>query len=245
MRVLRRQEEEEDRSRAVQVARRRRLPLVLLRGAPAGRVDDRAAASRELVELLLRRPEVDQHHLPVGVEDDVLRLDVPVDDVALVKVRQRLQELEDVPPGGRFVGWLVMVSFRKGLPVQLLLDEAEGSKVCPLVDIPHDPRMAGRADRPQDVGLDVESFLGLREVGATGLLDDDFLTAVGLADIDGRHPALAQLADDFIAILPAFQSARNREGHAIRTPISSRTVSSPTLQRRSHRHLGARCGPCR
>src|SRR5712691_6578136 len=61
----------EDRAHAVQVARRRRLSEVLLGGPPARGVDD-GTGSSELMEFLLRRTEIDQHHLSASVEDDVL-----------------------------------------------------------------------------------------------------------------------------------------------------------------------------
>src|SRR6267143_1149357 len=77
LRVLGRQEKEEDRANAVQVARGRRLAEVLLRGPPARGVDDRAG-SLELMEFLLRRSEVDQHHLSSVVLDYVHKRDFPM-----------------------------------------------------------------------------------------------------------------------------------------------------------------------
>jgi hypothetical protein len=41
----------------------------------------------------LHQPEVHQHRLPVRANDDVLRLDVPVDDPLAVTVRQSAQQL--------------------------------------------------------------------------------------------------------------------------------------------------------
>src|SRR5205807_10493942 len=109
LRVLGRQKKEEDGAHAVQVARGRRLSEVLLRGSPARGVDD-GAGSLELVEFLLRRTEVDQHDFPMGVEDDVLGLDVSMDDVPPVKVCKGLKQLQDVSSGGGCIGRLVSES---------------------------------------------------------------------------------------------------------------------------------------
>src|SRR6266571_83111 len=80
------EEEEEDRAHAVQVARGGCFSQVLLRGAPARCVDD-GAGPGELMELLLRRTEVDEDNLSACVEDDVLGLHVAVDHVPSVQVR--------------------------------------------------------------------------------------------------------------------------------------------------------------
>src|SRR5207237_9234858 len=130
---------------AVHVARRGGLSQVLLRGPPARRVDD-GPGSHELVEFLLRRPEVDQDDFAVDIEDDVVRLDVPVDDVPPVQIGEGLQQLEDVSGCRVHIGRLVAVSFRQGVPLELLFDEAERAQVGPFVQIPYDPRMAGRSE---------------------------------------------------------------------------------------------------
>src|SRR2546427_426931 len=90
-----------------------------------------------------------------------------------------------------------------------------------------------------------KSFLGLGEIEAARFFHDDGLTALGLADINGRHPAFGQLADDLIATPPTFQGAGKGEGHTVRRPISPRTAASPVPRRRSHLRPGARCDPSR
>src|SRR5207247_9447456 len=124
---------------AVEVARGRRLSQVLLRGSPAGRVDD-GPRSRELVELLLRRSEVDQDDLPVGVEDDVLRLHVPMDDVPTMTIGQSLEQLEDVSSRGGRIGRLVPVALAECLAFELLLDETERPELGALIQISVDTR---------------------------------------------------------------------------------------------------------
>src|SRR5437764_616008 len=152
LRVLCGQEEKKHRADAVQVAGRSGFSEVLLRGPPAGRVDD-GPRSRELMELLLRRSEVDQDDLPVGVEDDVLGLHVPMDDVPTMKIGQGLEQLEDVSSRGGRIGRLVPVALPEGLAFELLLDETERPEVGALVQISYDPRMTGGAQGPQDLGL--------------------------------------------------------------------------------------------
>src|SRR5213594_2228809 len=218
------QEEEEDRAHAVQIARRRRLPQVLLRGPPTRCVDD-GSGPGELVELLLRRPEVEEDDLSAGVEDDVLGLHIPVDHVPRVKVRQRLEELEDVSSGRRRVGRLVLVQLRQRLALELFLDEAERSEVGAFVHISDDPWMTRGLEGLQDLGFDPKPFLGLGQIEAAGLFHDDGLTAVGLAEINGRHPSFRQLADDFVAALTTFQGAGKGEGHTIRRPYLTTNCS--------------------
>src|SRR2546428_228517 len=218
------EEEEEDRTHAVQIARRRRLPQVLLRGPPTRCVDD-GSGPGELVELLLRRPEVEEDDLSAGVEDDVLGLHIPVDHVPRVKVRQRLEELEDVSSGRRRVGRLVLVQLRQRLALELFLDEAERSEVGAFVHISDDPWMTRGLEGLQDLGFDPKPFLGLGQIEAAGLFHDDGLTAVGLAEINGRHPSFRHLADDFVAALPTFQGAGKGEGHTVRRPYLTTNCS--------------------
>src|SRR5881409_3955380 len=200
------------------------LPQVLLRGPPTRCVDD-GSGPGELVELLLRRPEVEEDDLSAGVEDDVLGLHIPVDHVPRVKVRQRLEELEDVSSGRRRVGRLVLVQLRQRLALELFLDEAERSEVGAFVHISDDPWMTRGLEGPQDLGFDPKPFLGLGKIEAAGLFHDDGLTAVGLAEINGRHPSFRHLADDFVAALPTFQGAGKGEGHTVRRPYLTTNCS--------------------
>ena len=168
-----------------------------------------------------------------------------MDHVPRVEVRQRLEKLDDVSSRGRRTGWLILVQLCQRLAFELFLHETERSEVTADVQISDDPRMAGRAERAQDLGFDSKSFIGLGEVDAAGLLHDDGHAAVGLADVDGRHPAFRHLAEDLIAALPTFQGAGKGEGHTVRRPISPQTAASPIPRRRSRLRLGVRFGPCR
>src|SRR5207249_12039623 len=128
---------------------------LLLTSAPAGPVHD-GPGSPELAEFLLRRAEVAQDDLGVDTKDSVVRLAVPVDDVPPVQIGEGLQQLEDVSGCPVNIGRLVAVSFRQGVPLELLFDEAERAQVGPFVQIPYDPRMAGRGEGLQDVGFNPE-----------------------------------------------------------------------------------------
>lgn len=73
---------------------------------------DRRSADTDLVALLEveRQPEVDELHLRRGVHDDVVELDVAVDNLALVAVPQRL---EDLPEGDAGVWVSGAYAFRR------------------------------------------------------------------------------------------------------------------------------------
>ena len=73
------------------------VAVLLRRGGGAG---THAAGVRVLAVLKLAGDaEVDEAHLPVGQEDDVLRLDVPVDHRGLLAVEDRQQGAELLPQG--------------------------------------------------------------------------------------------------------------------------------------------------
>src|SRR5207245_10162403 len=112
--------------------------------------------SRELMELFLRRTEVDEDDLTAGVEDDVLGLHVPVDYVPRVEVRQRFEELHDVSSRRRRIGWLVLVQLRQRLAFELFLHETARSEVAADIQISDDTWMGRRAKREQDHGLGPE-----------------------------------------------------------------------------------------
>ena len=61
-----------------------------------GDVQRRAADGHRLLEDGPRAPEIDEHRVPVSVEHDVLRLDVPVRDVPLVEEVERVDDARDV-----------------------------------------------------------------------------------------------------------------------------------------------------
>ena len=70
-----------------------------------GDVQRRAADGHRLLEDGPRAPEIDEHRVPVSVEHDVLRLDVPVRDVPLVEEVERVDDARDVEPALLLRGW--------------------------------------------------------------------------------------------------------------------------------------------
>ena len=144
----------------------------------------------------------------MGVEDDVLGLDVPVDDVPRVQIREGLEELKDASGRRRRIGRRIPEPFRERVAFEVFLDEAERPQVRALVDVPHDPGMSGTTQGPQDLRFNPKPFLGLSQIHPARFLHDDRLPALGFPVVNGGHPAVGELADDLIAPLPAFQRAR-------------------------------------
>jgi hypothetical protein len=150
--------------------------------------------------------EVHQHGLPVRADDDVLRLNVPVDDPLAVAIGQRVQQLagplqhlilRQRPSGGDEV--------RQTLPLDQVHHQIGVAAFLKEVGHPHQVGVvqAGQGERflaelPAQVGqgLGVQTGLG------DHLLDGDGDLQPGVpGPVDGAHSAPAQERLEVVAVL--------------------------------------------
>jgi len=161
---------------------------------------DREAGCRQAFDVTgtfdcLRDAEV-QHQRAVAVDQDVVRLDVAVDDVVLVRIGERVGDLRRIPNGLLERQMPLAVQHR---PQRVALDHRHR-----VVD--HGRRRAaaqygdnaGMVQRGQDVDLASKAIAVDRtgELGGQHLHDHAPLLGLVVGNEDVRHPAAAQLALD-------------------------------------------------
>jgi hypothetical protein len=145
--------------------------------------------------------EVDQLQLPVAVDEDVLRLDVPVDDVQLVQVRQCLCDHQQKLLGlllWQTVLWLGEQVVVEGVGAAILQDEVEFGLRLDDVDEFGD---GGVAELGQDVDLPLQVLDLVGLVDALLLVDLDGDLLVGALVKPHTHSpirALPQLSEDLV-----------------------------------------------
>ena len=146
-----------------------------------------------------RDAEVHDHRASV-VQQQILRLDVAMDDAVAMRVVERIGDLAGDAHG--FVDAELRLA-RELLADGLALDEGH--------DVVQEPVSLARVEEREDVrvaqgggGLDLDDeAFGAEDGGEFGFEDLDRDLAIVLqvlGEIDGRHAALAELAEDAVAV---------------------------------------------
>ncbi len=168
-----------------------------------GAADQVAGARQRRQPLLAHEPEVDQQRAAVAAQEDVRRLDVAVEDPALVRMVQRVRDLRERRGGARAVdapGRVDEAAARDHVgerrPLDQLHREEPGAvAVADLLDV-HDVvvAQAGRRIRFAQEALDRGGLQ--REVRLEDLERDELAAGATARPIDDTHPAAADLAFD-------------------------------------------------
>ncbi len=173
----------------------------LLRAHVMRRADGHSGARELAARRRLRDSEIRDHRQPVLVEHDVVGLDVAVHDAALVRVREGARHLdEDLTDLARGERAARGQHGRQWLAAQKLHDE-----------IDHPAGFADAVNRDDAGVLELGGRTGLalepldellvEREGERQDLDGDFAIELGFLGLeDDRHPAAAQLVEDFVLL---------------------------------------------
>jgi hypothetical protein len=161
--------------------------------------------------------EVHQHGPAVGPDDDVLRLDVPVEDIAGVAIGQRVQQLE-APAGhlGRGQGALPTDDPVQALPLHEVHHQEGAPAPFKEVGDPGEVGMGEGGQRPgflMELGAQLGQGVGVQAGLGDHLFDGDGNVQVEVPrPVDGAHSALSQQAGDAIAVVDDLTGV---EGHVL------------------------------
>ncbi|OQA94191.1 MAG: hypothetical protein BWY25_02898 [Chloroflexi bacterium ADurb.Bin222] len=155
------------------------------------------------------QPKVHQHRPPVGADDDVLRLDVPVDDPLAVAIGQRVQQLSSPAQHLRLrQRTLPLDPVGQALPLHEVHHQVGVAVLLEKVANPYQVRMVQAG---QDLRLLLELLAQLgQDMGGQPRLGGHLFERHGHVEsripgaVDGAHSALAQQRDNAVAILEHF-----------------------------------------
>ena len=191
---------EEDDPRRVEVRRLvDRRAACLLRGEVLRGADDRALL-RHLARAGARDAEVRDLHDALGVDDDVVRLDVAVDDAVAVRVAERGEDLARVRDrDGHRAEAARADELLERSPLDVLHDDVVGAVELAAVEDRDDVRVgeAGGVRRLSTEALD--ELLVVRVPAVQHLDGDPAAQLLVLGEVDVGHAAAAELPGDAVA----------------------------------------------
>ena len=157
------------------------------------------------------QPEVEDLDVAVLRDEQVLRLDVPVNDAACVRGSQTLRDLGRVirgPAGGQGSRGELLA---EGLPFEQLCDGEEDLRLLPEVEDREDVGMRERRDGPRFPFESFEGFGVLRQAIRENLDGDLAVQFRVTSPIDLAHASRPERGKDLVRTKPGAR----REGHGI------------------------------